>query len=215
MSAGSCRVAMRAVIECAFSPQARAFVASVRNSTMGTTRFMALPPCRTMMLIVTRRQAFAASSSRIAPLSGLAFEDLPHRLDRVGLRGGLVRSVALDPRETQREPGGVARARLNVAERDLDDEIRPHVDAPVVARQLELEQAARLPLEHPIGQPLERLAEHHEATLLGITRSEVQVAEPALAAPMPPLGRQDDQVERVSALDLEPALSSVARLIRS
>ena len=49
------------------------------------------------------------------------------RLDRregVGLGRGLVGPIALDAREAQREAAGILRARLDVVERDLDDDLR-------------------------------------------------------------------------------------------
>ena len=57
----------------------------------------------------------------------------PHRLDRVGLVGALVGAIALDAREAQREAAGILRALLQVVERDLDDELGPHVHGVAVA----------------------------------------------------------------------------------
>ena len=117
----------------------------------------------------------------------------------------LVGAVALHAREAQRDAARVARARLHAVERDLDDELRAHVDDVPVAAGLELEQPLGLPREHRVGHALERLAEHHEAAGLGVARAEVEVREPALAAPVTPLGGEHDEVERVDGLDLEPA----------
>src|SRR6266851_1709300 len=95
----------------------------------------------------------------------------------VGLGGGLVRSIPLDPREAEREPAGIVRARLDVVERDLGDDLGTDVDGVIVAADLELEKRLRLPREHLVGQPLERLAEHDKAAPLAVPRAEMQVAE--------------------------------------
>ena len=75
----------------------------------------------------------------------------------------------------------------------------------------ELLQPLGLPREHLVGQALERLAEHHEAVAVGRARAQVQVAQPALAAAVAPLGGEHDQVERVARLDLQPARAAAAR----
>src|SRR5262245_58015947 len=87
--------------------------------------------------------------------------DAAYGFHRIGFLGLLVVAVALDARETQRQPAWVTRARLQVAERDFDDELGSHIDRPVVATYLAHQEFPRLPLEHRIGQALERLAEHH------------------------------------------------------
>ena len=74
-----------------------------------------------------------------------------------------------------------------------------------VALDLELLQPLGLPGEHRVGQPLERLAQHHEAVAVDRARPEVEVAQPAAPAPVPPLGGEDHEVERVPRLDLQPA----------
>ena len=79
------------------------------------------------------------------------------------------------------------------------------VDGAGGAPRLELQQARGLPCEQLVGQPLERLAEHDEAAGIGVARAEVEVREPALPAPVAPLGGEHDEVERVHRLDLEPA----------
>ena len=57
----------------------------------------------------------------------------------------------------------------------------------------------RLPLEHRVREPLERLAEHDERAALGIAGAEMEVAQPAAAAAMSPLGGEDDEVERLAS----------------
>ena len=125
----------------------------------------------------------------------------------------LVRAVALHPREAQRQAAGVLRARLQVVEGDLDDQLGPHVHGVAVAAGLAREQLARLPGEQLVGHALEGLAEHHEAAGRGIARAEVQVRQPALAPAVAPLGGEHDEVERVRALDLEPARAAAAGLV--
>src|SRR5262249_28668863 len=110
----------------------------------------------------------------------LAIDGLNGRVG-IGVGSGLVGAVALDAREPQRKAAGIVRARLNVVERDLGDDLGPHVDRVVVAADLELEEAFGLPREHLVGEPLERLAEHDEAAALGVARAEMEVAERALA----------------------------------
>jgi hypothetical protein len=62
-----------------------------------------------------------------------------HEVDRVRLRGGLVRPVALNPREAERQAAGVAAALLHAVEGDLDHELGTHVhDMPVaLGREVE------------------------------------------------------------------------------
>ena len=86
----------------------------------------------------------------------------------------------------------------------------PDVDTYAVAAGLQLQQALGLPRKHRVGQPLERLAEHAEAAVR-VARAEVQVREPALAAAVAPLRGEDDQIERVPRLHLEPAGAPSAR----
>ena len=89
----------------------------------------------------------------------------------------------------------------------------PDVDAVRRAARLQLQQALGLPREHRVGQPLEGLAEHAEAAV-GLARAEVQVRQPATAAAVAPLGSQDDQIQRVPRLHLEPGAAPAARRVR-
>ena len=73
-----------------------------------------------------------------------------------------------------------------------------------VAMGLEREEPLRLPREHLVGQALERLPEHDEVAVLRIPRTEVQVREPPLTPPVPPLRCEHDEIERVCDLHLEP-----------
>src|SRR4029079_11864063 len=114
---------------------------------------------------------------------------------------GLVWAVAQHPREAQRDAARIARARLHAVESALDDELAADVDVPVVAADLEREQALGLPGEHRVGEALEGLAEHDEAGARRIAGAEVQVAQAAAAAPVAPLGGQHDEVERVAGVE--------------
>src|SRR5439155_23850350 len=125
----------------------------------------------------------------------------------VGLRSGLVRSIPLDPREAEREPAGIVRARLDIVERDLGDDLGTHVDGALVAADLDLEKRLGLPREHLVGQPLERLAEHDEAAALAVPRAEMQVAERSATPSAAPLRRQDHEIERPRLLHLQPRLA--------
>src|SRR6267142_1479492 len=88
------------------------------------------------------------SSTSLASLGALPAQDLPNGVDGVGLAGALVRPVALHAREPKRHPAGVARALLHVVERDLDHDLRPHVDDVPLLAHGELAERARLPLQH-------------------------------------------------------------------
>src|SRR5204863_10196151 len=76
-------------------------------------------------------------------------------------------------------------------------------------------QLRRLPREQLVRQSLERLAEHHEAAVLGIAGAEVQVGEFAVPAAVAPLGGQDDQIECVGLLYFYPVSSSSSCLVRA
>src|SRR5712691_8120560 len=124
----------------------------------------------------------------------------------IGLRGGLVGSIPLDAREAEREPAGIVRARLDVVERDLGDDLGTHVDGMIVAADLQLEKRLRLPRQHLVSQPLEGLAEHDKAAALAVSRAEVQVAERAATPSAAPLRCQYDEIERPRLLHLQPRL---------
>src|SRR5258706_8365579 len=97
--------------------------------------------------------------------------------ERVRFGRGLVAAIALDAREPESEAARILGARLDVVERDLGNDLRAHVDRVVVAPDLELEERPGLPGEHRVGEALEGLAEHDEATALAIPRAEVQIAQ--------------------------------------
>ena len=80
----------------------------------------------------------------------------------------------------------------------------------MLARRLgDIEESLCLPAEHLVGQPLERLAQHDEAPRR-ITGPQVQVGQPAAAAPVTPFGGQHHQVQRVPWLDLDPFAAPAA-----
>ena len=79
--------------------------------------------------------------------------------------------------------------------------------------RLQLEQLLRLPRQHGIRQPLERLAEHDELAGQRIARTKVQVRQPALPTTVTPFDAEDHQVERVDWLDLDPPGPTPACLI--
>src|SRR5215471_10503284 len=122
------------------------------------------------------------------------------RLDRVRVARGLVVAIADHAREAQREATRIATARLQLVERDLDHELRPYVHDVVACVEVERErlEPLRLPREHLVGEPLERLAEHHEAVVAA--RAEMQITEPASAPAVAPFGCEHHEVERVRDL---------------
>src|SRR6266581_8005036 len=94
----------------------------------------------------------ASASRRCAPWSRTSV------VDRVGVAGVLVRPVALDPREAERDTAGVARRGLDAVERDLDDELRPDEHRDPAPFGFALEERRRLPREQLVRQALEALA---------------------------------------------------------
>src|SRR5580658_2715858 len=112
-----------------------------------------------------------------------------YHLKGIGFGGGFVRAKALHPGKTQSQTAHVARADLDFVERNFDHQLRLDVHGIAVAVDFKLQQFLRLPLEHFVGEALERLAQHCEAALFGVARSEMQVAEPSLATAVSPLGR--------------------------
>src|SRR5687767_11475597 len=94
----------------------------------------------------------ASSIDRILPS-----EQRAQVADRVRVRGVLVRPVALDAGEAERDAARVAGRGLDAVERDLDDELRTREHRDPLPAGLALEQRRRLPLEQLVGQPLERL----------------------------------------------------------
>src|SRR5207244_7999446 len=79
----------------------------------------------------------------------------------------------------------------------------------------EREQAFGLPSEHFVGHPLERLAEHYEATVARVAGAQVQVAEPTAAAPVSPLAGQHNEVKRVRTFELAPGGAAIAGFVGS
>ena len=90
---------------------------------------------------------------------------------------------------------------------------RTYTVQPIAARSRARSSSSRLPLEHLVGQPLERLAEHHVLAGGRIERAEVQVRELAGAPAVAPFRREHDEIERVRALDLEPARAAIAGFV--
>src|SRR5438046_9440426 len=117
----------------------------------------------------------------------------PHRVDGVGVFGLLILPISYHAREAQCQTTRIMRAVLPAVECDVADELGTHVDRDPFAVGLDRLQLLRLPLEQLVRQSLERLAEHHEAAVLGIAGAEVQVGEFAVPAAVAPLGGQDDQ----------------------
>ena len=130
-------------------------------------------------------RALPALAARTSPLPRCAPRSrAPCRSCRI--LGALVRPIAHDAREAQREPARITAARLQLVERDLDDELRAHLDDVAARRRIERErfELLGLPLEQLVRQALERLAEHDEAAR-GVARAEVQIAEPPCRRPLP------------------------------
>src|SRR5262245_15689972 len=83
-----------------------------------------------------------------------------------------------------------------------------------LATGLACKKGRGLPLERLVGEAFEGFSEHDMAAGTRIPRAEVQVGQPALSPAATPLGGEDDQVERVCTLDLQPARATPTRLVR-
>ena len=119
--------------------------------------------------------------------------------------GDLSGRYAAHAREPQRDAARVARRRLHAVERDLDDELGPHVHDVAVGR------GPRSPGSRSVChvssssvRPLNVLPTITNSPRLGIARAEVQVRQPAAAAAVAPLGREHDEIERADRLHLAP-----------
>ncbi len=154
-----------------------------------------------------------ADSRRASGSAGaLTAIDLSQCIDRIRLRGGLVRPVPLYPGEPEGEAAGVLRARLQVVERHFHHQLRPDVDGVGVPADFQLAQPVGLPAEHLVGHPLECLPEHDE-TAGRFASAEVEVAEPPATPAAAPLGGQHHEIDRPNRLHLEPAAAPPAGLV--
>src|SRR5580693_4834041 len=99
----------------------------------------------------------SGSRRRYARLSGV---NSSHRFHGVGVLGALVVAVALHPCKPQCQTTRIARARLQVAEGNLRDQLWADIHGPFVTMSLAREKLLRLPFEHGIGEAFEGLAEH-------------------------------------------------------
>lgn len=80
-------------------------------------------------------------------------------VDRVGVGGGLVLPVALQPGEAQGHAAGVAGRGLHAVEGDLDDDLGPDEHGDPLPTGLELQEPPGLPLEQLVGEALEDMPE--------------------------------------------------------
>ena len=76
-------------------------------------------------------------------------------------------------------------------------------DVALLGADRQLLQPGRLPAQEVVGEPLERLADHHERAVVA-ARAEVQVGQPPGAPAVAPLGGEHDEVHGVHRLDLAP-----------
>ena len=81
--------------------------------------------------------------------------------------------MALHPGEAQGEAGGVSGGLLDVAERDLHDELRANVHGPLVAGGLQSEERLGLPVQHGVSEALEGLAQHDGLAALGVAGAQL------------------------------------------
>ena len=71
-----------------------------------------------------------------------------------------------------------------------------------------------MPREHRIGHTLEGLAEHDESSVRRVDGTQVQIRKPASATAVSPFCGKYHQIQRVSALDLQPRRAARARIVR-
>src|SRR5207253_932547 len=116
----------------------------------------------------------------------------------------------LDAREPEGDAARIARGRLDAVECDLDDQLGTDENSDPATACLAAEQLRGLPAKELVRQALEALAHHHEAVPIRIAGAEVEVREPAAAAPVAPLRAEHDEVVRPNRLHLEPGLAAAA-----
>src|SRR6185369_13573755 len=141
-----------------------------------------------------------ATHGQVATLAN-TLEQFTHELDRVRVARGFVFSIAFYARKAQGKSSGISGALLQPVEGNLDHELGADSHQPLIRRRWlyrQLLEFRGLPREHRVSETLEGFAEHHESARFRIASPEVQVAEPTLASPAPPFGRQHHQIERRS-----------------
>src|SRR5438046_9172532 len=92
-------------------------------------------------------------------LANLAPMQLPDGLDGIRLVRALVRAVAHDAREAQRQAARIRRARLDPVEGDLHQQLGPDMHHVSVESRLELERHRRMPHTDLIANPFARIPE--------------------------------------------------------
>src|SRR5262249_19654326 len=120
-------------------------------------------------------------------------------------------SDSRDAGEAQSETRRVARAGLDFVVLNLDDELGAHFYLPGVLRGLDAQQPLHQIQALLIGQPLESLADH--LPLGSVAHAQPVIAQRSRSAAMSPFGSEDNRVERLRGLDLEPKLASFAGLV--
>src|SRR6185312_6217657 len=121
-------------------------------------------------------------------------------INRVSFGCVLVLPVALDARETKREPARVAGGGLDAVQSYLDHQLGIHEHGDPAPAGLALEQSLGLPPQELVRQALEGLADHHELAGARIAGAEMEVREPALPPPMSPFCAEHHEVVRAHRL---------------
>ena len=145
---------------------------------------------------------------------GGALEDRPHRVDRVGVLGALVRA-GIPSRARTGAPGRPGSAGSPAGRRTPPRRRARAGRGRRCPRASVSSSRSRSVCHASISSviPLNVLPSITKPPVR-VARAQVQVAEPSLAAAVAPLGGEHDQVERVRALDLEPAGAAAAGLVR-
>src|SRR5262249_3835799 len=110
----------------------------------------------------------------------------------------------------KRDTPWVAGRGLDAVDGDLDHELGPDEHCNPPSPGLAREQLPRLPLQHLVGETLEALPDHDEPAIDRVAGSEVEVREPALTPPVPPLGAEHDEIVGPYRLQLQPCLAAPA-----
>ena len=106
------------------------------------------------------------------------------------------------------------RARLQIVERDLDDELGAHVHGHRVASVSRASSAFVCHASISSVIPLNVLPSMTKPPRRFVARAEMEIGQAALAPAVTPLRREHDEIERVQPLDLEPRRRAPAGFVR-
>src|SRR5205823_13937469 len=111
-----------------------------------------------------RGGTYLVTSRQLSSAGALSGEQGADVVDGVRLGCRLVVSVSADASEPEGHATRVPVGDLHAVDSDLHDLFGAQLDHVAVAGVLQLEEALRLPRQHGVRHPFERLAHHHEPT---------------------------------------------------